>query len=327
MNHYPTEEGIAAIHSLPPRIEGHNCSTTYNWELLGGDDEESFQAKFRSALNDGIDNRYLQELKVYKKHPIQYYLNNYGFRSDDFNEKDEYNVFIGCSHTMGSGHYLENTWPYRMNKWLNDGTKIANISWGGEGIASGYRNLLKIKDKIKIKRVFCFYPHWMRYEFFSGASNNSTIISPYFNGFIETEFGKRGTKALNNYLMHYNTAYHYILSHSLSILAIAQELNVPLYYSSYFDMDYRSDPGDTDFYYARDQHSSTWVYNGIFKMFKEKVKNEESANLDYIIENTSTRSPDGDLTLMDNNKEGKILFPTPRFNSPMPDPIPPNKII
>ena len=254
----------------------------------------------------------------YKENPITYQINNYGYRGDNLNPEDEHTVFLGCSHTFGTGHYFENSWPYRMMNYLNDGTKMANFSFGGEGISSGYRTLLKMSEEIKIKRVFCFYPHWMRYEFGGGPHwNKWQIFTPYDQQkFLIEEWGKKGSNTIIKHMLDFDHSYHYYNSNLLAILALTQGIGADLYTTSYFDPKYREKPTDTPLYYARDYHPSTWVQNGIFKMFKDLVDNKKTANIEYIKENLSTRR-EGDETLMDNNMEGILMSPpfdkSPKF--------------
>jgi hypothetical protein len=53
-----------------------------------------------------------------KQPPITYNLNTYGFRSDEFPEKEcrESITFLGCSNTFGSGLQKERTWPSLVAK-------------------------------------------------------------------------------------------------------------------------------------------------------------------------------------------------------------------
>ena len=101
----------------------------------------------------------------YLKNPITYSYNNYGFRTpDDFNLDGEGNVFLGCSHTFGIGHYLENVWSYKLSQKI--GGKFYNISEPGNGIMTQYRYLNYFKYKINFKNVFHFLPNecWGRVE-------------------------------------------------------------------------------------------------------------------------------------------------------------------
>ena len=92
------------------------------------------------------------------KNPINYKLNNYGFRTNDNLEKKEGNVFLGCSFTFGEGHHLENTWSYKLHKKIGGGLKFWNLSMGGTGIDFAFRMLYSYKNLIDVKNVFLFIP-------------------------------------------------------------------------------------------------------------------------------------------------------------------------
>lgn len=315
-----------AINSAHSRWIEH-CNETHNWEPIGGDNAEAFEKKYNKAIKNSALPRFIEEMETYKNHPLTYRINNYGFRGeDDFNDKDEYTVFLGCSHTVGVGHYFENTWAYKMMNWLDDGSKMANLSNGGNGIASGYRYLLKFKDIIKIKRIFLFFPHWFRYEFNKGFNHYRTYTpydgewNPGENG-PTGEWGEKGWRRLTESLINFNHHWHHYHTNALAIYSIAKELNIPLYFSSYFDKEYREPVYDNSMFYARDLHSSSWVYNAIFKMFQDKVQNNEVADLNYIQNNMLTRRTTGDETLMDVTNEGILLnppFESPSFAIPSP---------
>ena len=72
---------------------------------------------FKQNLEKYPDSVHLQN---YLKNPITYSYNNYGFRTrDDFNLNEEGNVFLGCSHTFGIGHHLEDTWVYKLSEKID----------------------------------------------------------------------------------------------------------------------------------------------------------------------------------------------------------------
>jgi|SaaInlStandDraft_1057018.scaffolds.fasta_scaffold106424_1 hypothetical protein len=104
-------------------------------------------------------------LDYYKSNKISYELNSLGFRSDEFTS-DLGNVFLGCSHTFGVGHMLENTWSYKLSKLL--GNKFYNISRPGIGIMTQYRFLKTLLKNQKVENVFHYLPTecFTRYEFF-----------------------------------------------------------------------------------------------------------------------------------------------------------------
>ena len=90
--------------------------------------------------------------QYYTENPIEYKFNNYGFRTpDDFNY-DDGNVFLGCSHKIGIGHHLENTWSYKLNKFM--GGKFWNLSQGGSGVDTAFRLLYGFQNHLNIKILY-----------------------------------------------------------------------------------------------------------------------------------------------------------------------------
>jgi hypothetical protein len=117
-------------------------------------------------------------LKYYLDNPIEYKLNNCGFRTpDDFNSTDTGNIFLGCSHTFGIGHHLENVWSYKLNNVI--GGKFWNLGMGGTGVASHFRILLAYYKELKIKNIFHFAPMYPRYEFIQNGKPKNYIIANY----------------------------------------------------------------------------------------------------------------------------------------------------
>jgi hypothetical protein len=145
---------------LPNRIyleEFTEPSKKYEWIPM--DTLDLFKQNLKNNPNDNTLNYYLNN-------PIIYSLNNYGFRTyDDFNSKDYGNVFLGCSHTFGLGHHLENIWSYKLNEFV--GGKFWNLSVGGSGIMTHFRIFYEMYRTLKIKNVFHYAPkNYYRYEFF-----------------------------------------------------------------------------------------------------------------------------------------------------------------
>ena len=139
---------------------------------------------FKENLAKYPDNK---ELLHYRDNPIKYALNDYGFRTpDNFdNAKEEGNVFLGCSHTFGIGHYLENTWSWRLNQKI--GGKFWNLSAPGTGIGTAARLLGEFKNKLKIKNIFLYTPFCYRYEVYEAKKGVWINISPanVFHHYIE----------------------------------------------------------------------------------------------------------------------------------------------
>lgn len=133
------------------------------WTWRFPDDEETYNKNIEKYP----DNKFLLE---YKNNQVKYKMNNFGFRTDDdFNPSDVANIFLGCSHTYGVGHHLENTWSYKLNKKLNNG-KFYNLGHAGSGSTTHLRHFLGWYDyPKKVNAVFHYIPPHIqsnRYEKF-----------------------------------------------------------------------------------------------------------------------------------------------------------------
>ena len=122
-----------------------------------------------------------ESVTYYKENSIEYSFNNFGFRTpDDFNDSDEGNLFLGCSHTMGVGLSLENVWSYKLNKKI--GGKFWNLAQAGSGVMTSYRLLYAWKDYLNIKNIFHYIPPWHSYRFEYFANIREDKIEPVILG-------------------------------------------------------------------------------------------------------------------------------------------------
>ena len=138
-------------------LDDRGFKSDYSYGFIETDSLEQWE----KTLKKYPDNPSVQ---YYLNNPIEYKLNNRGFRTpDNFNSKDIGNVFLGCSHTFGIGHHLENTWSYKLNNII--GGKFWNLSVGGTGVTSHFRLLLGYYKELNIKNIFHFAPKYPRYEF------------------------------------------------------------------------------------------------------------------------------------------------------------------
>ncbi len=151
------------------------------------DDFDIFPAKIHDFVPTDTEKllKYHQQIKkeepsiyYYSKNPIKYDLNSHGFRtSDEFNKKEWGDVYLGCSHTFGIGHHLENTWSYKLNKVL--GGKFWNLALPGTGVDTHFRIFLGYYRELKIRNVFHYAPMYPRYEFLENKRPQSYIVGDY----------------------------------------------------------------------------------------------------------------------------------------------------
>lgn len=199
---------------------GGGFSVNVDW--IPSDTEENFKHNIKTFPKS-------EHLNNYKEKPIVYKLNNYGFRTpDDFFNGDEGTVYLGCSHTFGTGHYLENSWSYKLHQKVGKG-KFFNLSCGSIGIASQYAFLKYFSKKLKINKVFHYYPDecFHRYEFLDKDGKTDILTA--------NSDDKNVLKFFQKYLSHfpYNSLHN--LSYIDAIKNICKEIDCDyhLYTKSY----------------------------------------------------------------------------------------------
>jgi hypothetical protein len=215
-------------------------------------------------LNDNLSKEpHNKSLQHYLDKPIIYKLNNCGFRTpDDFNTHDWGNVYLGCSHTFGIGHHLENIWSYKLNNAI--GGKFWNLGIGGTGVISQFRILLGYYKELKIKNIFHFAPKYPRYEFIENGMPQYYIISNYNDNWSK----KFGDLLTNSLLTDEQIEFNWI-TYTLACKAIANEIGCN-YYLIEGDVGVHSHVDDS--LQARDLfHHTTQYQNNIFKQFLEII--------------------------------------------------------
>ena len=213
------------------------------------DTRKNWHENLRKYQND-------KTIQYYKENPIEYKFNNYGFRTpDDFNSDDKGNIFLGCSHTMGVGHHLKNTWSYKLNKDL--GGKFWNLSQGGSGVDCAFRLLYGFKDFLNVKNIFHFAPtmHKYRYEFIIDSHPKFMNIM-YDNGKRAKRF--LGDKFIYDSLMDENVAKINYEKSIFAIKNISKDMNCNYYLLDEEVMDFKDDGSikarDFEHYTINQQH-------------------------------------------------------------------------
>ncbi len=204
-----------------------------------------------------------QSLKHYLENPIQYKLNNCGFRTpDDFNSNDWGNVYLGCSHTFGIGHHLENVWSYKLNSILGD--KFWNLGVGGTGVISQFRILLGYYKELKIRNIFHYAPRYPRYEFIENGVPQYYIVSSYTEKWVP----KFGTLMTDSFLTDEQIDFNW-LSYTYAVKGLADEIGCN-YYLIEGELGQHNDVDDS--LQARDlSHYTTQYQSGIVSKFLNKM--------------------------------------------------------
>jgi len=100
---------------------------------------------------------------------IHYSFNEYGFRSESFNNRQDINILTnGCSLTVGIGVKQENTWPYVLKELisnhLNKSVSVWNIALSGSSPDYVVRSTYKIIKPLEPHWAFIYWPPISRFE-------------------------------------------------------------------------------------------------------------------------------------------------------------------
>lgn len=137
-----------------------------NWELRGqtvrwaGSDNE----RLWEENNDPKNEKWVRQLadNNWTLDSVSYAYNSEGFRADEFVDGDDGILFLGCSHTEGTGIPYEKTWAYNVAKRL--GLKNWNLAQCGSSNDGAFRLASYWIPRLKPKRVFMLSTHASRTE-------------------------------------------------------------------------------------------------------------------------------------------------------------------
>ena len=191
-----------------------------------------------------------------------YKFNSHGFRSEEFSCDDSI-MFFGCSHTVGIGLPLEDTWAYQIAQSVN--LKRFNLSIGATGPDTAFRLANHYIPQIKPKIVVYVEPPPGRFALVS-ADNNIYDFN-FFNGIVYSPLSQ-----FKNFYEHWisleeNLEIH-SLKHKLAIQALCQQYNIKFVFAE-------SDTEMEVLDYARDLSHSGIESN---KYFAEIILNRINQN-------------------------------------------------
>jgi len=118
---------------------------------------------------------------IYEK-DIKYTFNEYGFRSDSFDEKSDINILTcGCSHTVGVGVNQHEAWPFVLKELVKKHTgktvSIHNLATSGASVDYVVRTVHKTIDILNPDFVCVFWPPVGRVEMPSNENDKAVTQS------------------------------------------------------------------------------------------------------------------------------------------------------
>ena len=101
---------------------------------------------------------------------ITYHFNEYGFRSDSFEQRTQFNILVsGDSLTVGVGTAYENTWPRQLKhiferETLNHNVTVWNLAQSATSTDYTVRSIYKVLDQLAPDFVAVCWPPETRFE-------------------------------------------------------------------------------------------------------------------------------------------------------------------
>lgn len=140
-------------------IYKNHANITIDWCPM--DTQELYELNLKTRRDDldkfgWIDNK------------VSYTFNEHGFRCPSFENKPSI-MFLGCSHTLGIGINIEDTWGHLVSKELN--LRCINLGQGGGTNDTAFRLGYHWIPKLKPKIVFLLQPDSSRIEIISRSRN------------------------------------------------------------------------------------------------------------------------------------------------------------
>jgi hypothetical protein len=142
-------------------------------------------------------------------------VNEYGYRSDNFDGGGDGFMFLGCSLTEGYALEQEETWPWIVGKHFD--VNVWNLGQGASGDDVCFMNAIRWIPKLKPKVVCMLIPTAGRFKFFD------------YDGKIHKEFftWKLPRKPKFPWLFNPKHLYLSALKNVMGIKLICDEYNIP----------------------------------------------------------------------------------------------------
>jgi hypothetical protein len=140
------------------------------------------QRRLRWLHGDSEENYALRGNKDFSLDSISYALNEYGYRSDEFDvsaRKPAF-VFVGCSNTLGIGIPWDELWTTLVVKHFEKkwGRRIAqyNLAWSGTGPDHVAMMIHQCIDVLRPNAVFVLWSYIGRMTFFNDAKSRAHLL-------------------------------------------------------------------------------------------------------------------------------------------------------
>ena len=250
-------------------------------------DKKDFPVDFLNRslkdMGDGMPNKEADSVL------IEYKLNSYGYRCNEF--KDQEILILGCSQTEGHGLPLELTWPYLISKKMNK--DYISLAKGGDGMQA------------QVSKAFQFFEEFYNPKYIFAVLPITRIEVPNIGISTKNANSKRINKGMlsNNFIQKFSKAPHiaeHILPEEFAIfynilfmkmlIGYCKTNNIKLIWTHYNDssLDYHSFKDFDNGYFESDyldQFSPMHDNNGLVEDCHSEFSDNEffhrAADYDY----------------------------------------------
>jgi hypothetical protein len=160
---------------------------------------------------------------IYEK-DIKYTFNEYGFRSDNFEDRSEINIMTcGCSHTVGVGVNQREGWPFVLKnlvkQYTNKTVSVWNLATSGASADYVARSVHKTVNILKPDFICVFWPPVGRVEMPSNE-NDKNVTQSFLR---DDNFPKNFVNEywLQDYLFHKNLVFMETLANNNNSVFVA----------------------------------------------------------------------------------------------------------
>jgi hypothetical protein len=193
-----------------------------NWFQL--DSEEYYQKNLAERRSD------LERFGWIDK-TISYKFNSCGFRSDEFDGAPNV-MFIGCSHTLGLGLPVEQTFSHIISTELN--LKNFNLGVAGSSNDTAFRLAYHYIPKLKPSMVIFLSTERTRFELFT--EDNSSFILSYSNRTNSLQNVKEEVKGFyRHWIVNDNNIDLHYTKNILAIKQICLDNNIKFYQKEFLN--------------------------------------------------------------------------------------------
>jgi len=152
---------------------------------------------------------------------IIYKFNSEGFRCEEFTDKPNI-VFLGCSHTLGIGLPLENTYPYIVSQKLK--LQCNNLGFGGAANDTIFRIFHTWYKKLKPSIVMYLLGSRERFEIY----DNEVFDNKTVHQLLPNYHPKKFKNFYLDWILNEPNSINNELKNALAIQALCTEINAKL---------------------------------------------------------------------------------------------------